>query len=429
MTHCKSHRIIAASFRYIAGVVAAGFLLATLCALSAQAQSFTILHNFTGGADGTDPYAGLTIDSSGRLYGTTVGTDECYAGCGTVYTVSRRGSGWIFTSLYAFQGGDDGSAPVSTVTIAADGSLYGTTLRGGGTESCFGGRGCGTIYHLQPPAEFCASVSCPWHDTVLYSFQGFPDLMTPGSEVVFDQQGNIFGTADYGGPQEGSLGYGGIYELTPSQGQWIYHMVYELTYASGCNPLGAILRDQAGNIFGTAQQCGAHNNLGTAYELSPSGSGWTASVLYSFGQTQTDGEQPVIGLISDSAGNFYGTTPYGGPSGAGEVFELSPTAGGYSYSVLYGNFTGSYGPATKLVMDGAGNLYGAQYEGGAHNQGMIFKLTPGSGGWMLTDLHDFNGTDGTEPGVNMVLDRNGNLYGTARYGGSFGDGVVWELTP
>lgn len=393
-------------------------------ALAAQAQSFQVLHNFTGGADGTDPYGGLTIDRTGRLYGTTIGPDRCYVGCGTVYSFTRHGSGWLLTPLYAFQNPNEGNFPTAPVTIAADGSLYGTTTQGGGSGNC--SNGCGTVYRLQPPAEICRSVSCPWTETILYAFQGGEGLAFPGG-VVFDHAGNIFGAAASGPFTGGELG-GGLYELTQTQGHWSYQTLYEFPGSPyGCTPEGFVLLDQADNIYGTTYQCGAYGN-GTVYEISPSGSGWSPSFNYSFAQPP-DGIEPVTGLTSDAAGNLYGTTLYGGANGFGEVFELSPANGSYTYSVLYDSFSGGAGPASSLVMDAAGNLYGAQIFGGANNQGMIFKLTPGNNGWTITDLHDFSGEDGKNPSGSMVFDSNGNFYGTTENGGMYGDGVLWEITP
>lgn len=405
-------------------------ILATLLAVvpAVQAQTFQVLHNFTGGTDGFDPYGGLTIDRSGKLYGTTTGQLSCGAQCGTVYRLSQQGSGWIFATLYVFPGGVRGIGPASPVTIAADGSLYGTTSDGGLIGGCYG-YGCGTVYHLQPPAAFCKSVSCPWTETVLYTFKECPDLYIPASDgVAFNQAGDIFGAPSYGGLgcQDDNYGDGGLFELTPSAGGWDYQVIYKFSgNPDGCRPIGTVLVDQAGNMFGTTYQCGA-NGDGAVYQVSPSGAGWSESILYSFDVTH--GYGPAAGLISDSAGNLYGTTAYGGSNGWGVVFELSPANGSYTYSVLY-NFSGGVGPISRLSMDAAGNLYGAQYHGGANNLGMIFKLTSGSGGWTFTDLHDFSGNDGEYPVGNLALDGSGNLYGTASSGGPNGDGVIWEIMP
>ncbi len=396
----------------------------------AQAQTYTVLHNFIGGADETNSQSGLTISPSGQLYGTTLGPQQCTAGCGTVYRISRAGTGWILSTLYAFRGGTDGSAPGAPVTIAADGSLYGTTGNGGLLNGCYGS-GCGTVYHMQPPATICKSVTCPWTETTLYTFQNCPSLNLPGGGVAFDRSGNIVAVTGEGGLgcQDNNEGWGGVYELTPSSGGWTYQVVYQFTAGfDGCTPRGTPLVNQAGNILGTNYECGA-NGAGAVYEIKPSGSGWSESIVYNFGQTQTDGAEPFAGLISDSAGNLYGTTAYGGLNGSGEVFELSPAGSGYTYSVLYNSFSGGVGSTSRLTMDAAGNLYGVQYLGGANNKGMVFKLTPGSGSWTLSDLHDFDVSSGSNPIGQVALDAAGNLYGTTTQGGANGNGVIWEVTP
>ena len=158
--------------------------------------------------------------SGGNFYGTTHGPGYCFGdngACGGVFKFARSGSGWILTPLYLFRGGSDGSWPNAGVTIAPDGSLYGTTSSGGNGGSCNYGDtpGCGTVYHLRPPATRCASFLCEWKDTVLYAFHGYSDLQTPYAEVTFDQAGNLYGTAIFGGAY--SFG-GGVYKLTPSQG-------------------------------------------------------------------------------------------------------------------------------------------------------------------------------------------------------------------
>ena len=402
-------------------------VLATLLAVvpTVQAQTYQVLYNFNGGADETYSWGGLTIDQSGHLYGTTIGPLGCLAGCGTVYKFSHEGSGWVFSTLYAFRGGQDGTIVYAPVTIAADGSLYGTTVGGGLIGGC-SGNGCGTVFRLQPPATFCRSVTCPWNETVVYRFQECPSLHEPEDGVAFDRAGNMFGAPTWGGLGcvDDNPGDGGVFELTPSQGGWSYQTIYELPGGSdGCTPVGTVMVNQAGNVFGTSNQCGG----GTVYEVSPSGSGWNGFTLHSFEETDS-GSTPWAGLISDSAGNLYGTTAYGGLNDSGVVFELSPSNGSYTYSVLY-NFSGGGGSLSRLSMDTAGNLYGSQYAVGANMDGLIFKLTRGSSGWTFTDLHDFNGNDGSQPVGNLALDADGNLYGSTSLGGAHGYGVIWEITP
>jgi len=191
-----------------------------------QGQTFQVLYNFTGAADGGGPN-GVAIDRDGNLYGTTLLPGNCVFNgvCGGVFKLSRRGSGWILSSLYHFRGGDDGSWPNAGVTIGPDGTLYGTTTSGGGGPCTYGGiPGCGTVYHAQPPAHVCQAVSCPWAETVLHAFQGTGDVDNPYNDVTLDAAGNVYGAVTYGGLfPEG----GGVYSLTRSQGGWSYSLLDE----------------------------------------------------------------------------------------------------------------------------------------------------------------------------------------------------------
>jgi uncharacterized repeat protein (TIGR03803 family) len=165
------------------------------------------------------------------------------------------------------------------------------------------------------------------------------------------------------------------------------------------------------------------------YKLSPSGSGWTQTVLYNF-TGGNDGQNPVGGVILDQAGNLYGGTFDGGINGGGTVYELSPSGGGYTFATLY-SFTGGYGgPYNKLAFDAEGNLYGATEGDGAKGDGMVFKLTPSQSGWTLSDLHDFtDGTDGGVPYGGVAVDAQGNIFGTASLGGVTNHGLVFEIMP
>jgi uncharacterized repeat protein (TIGR03803 family) len=199
----------------------------------------------------------------------------------------------------------------------------------------------------------------------------------------------------------------------------------------GQTPQGALISDSSGNVYGTTVSGGAFG-LGTVFELSPSGAGYTERVLYSFGSTGADGTNPAAGLIMDASGNLYGTTVNGGVGNFGTVFELSPNgSGGYTESILF-NFNGVSGasPEGSLIRDASGNLYGTTYSGGFSNVGTVFKLSPPSGGstWTVTLLYDFSGPDGSNPYAGLVMDASGNLFGTTSSGGTNGFGTVYELT-
>ena len=223
-----------------------------------------------------------------------------------------------------------------------------------------------------------------------------------------------------------------VYKLTPTGGGWTESVLYSFDGGSdGASPWAGVTLDEAGNIYGTTASGGAFG-VGTVYELSPSGSGYTKKILHSF-QTQSDGSEPYAGVVLDRSGNLYGATQFGGSGGGGTAFELSPSGGSWTYTVIY-PFVGSggghaKGPVGDLAMDNARNLYGTTAGDGAFRYGSVFKLTPGSGGWTYTSLHDFTGgSDGQLPRSNVVFDASGNLYSTA-YGGVDGKGVVFEIAP
>ena len=381
---------------------------------AAQAQTYNILHSFSGVGDGGTPSAGLTMDRAGNLYGTA---QYGGAGNGTVFKLSHPGSGWILSTLYAFQGGNDGLGPEARVIFGPDGGLYGTTTSGGF-------QGYGTVFELRPPVTACKSAICPWTETVLYRFQGGNDGIDPAyGDLTFDPMGNLYGTTSGGGLQLcGGNTCGVVFKLTRSSGGWTESVLYSFTGGKdGGTPYSGVIFDSTGNLYGTAYYGGA-NTLGTVYELSPAGSAWTEKTLTDF--SGGGGGSPLGGLTFDPQGNLFGT----GFSG-GTAFELKPSSGNWIYSLLY-TFNGFDGPFGSLTLDGAGSVYGTNSSGGTYDQGFVFKLTPANGGWTFTDLYDFTGgNDGGFPLSNVILDSKGNLYGTAYLGGAAGYGVVWEITP
>ena len=229
----------------------------------AQAQTYQVIYNFTGGPDGAYPEAGLAA-RGGVFYGTAYqggGSNR-----GTVFKLARNGSGWIFSPLYSFTGRADGSAPIAAVVFGHDGTIYGTTEFGG--HNC--GVGCGTVFHLRPPATICKSILCFWTETVLYQFSGSSDGANPGyGQLTFDQAGNVYGTTFFGGVNA----QGVVYELTPSGGGWTERAIHTFSGSSdGENPYSSVVLDAAGNLYGTTYAGGAHG-YGTVFQLTPSGSG------------------------------------------------------------------------------------------------------------------------------------------------------------
>lgn len=227
----------------------------------------------------------------------------------------------------------------------------------------------------------------------------------------------------------------GAWATTPDAGTATFNVLYDFTYGNdiGTSPSGTLILDTAGNLYGTAGNAGA-NWGGSVFELTPNNGTWTANVLYSFGSSGVDGIIPIGSLVRDAKGNLYGTTNSGGADGYGTVYELSPSgSGGYTETILY-NFTGGQdggGPQAGLVLK-SGSLYGTANSGGAGNAGTVFELSPPkkkAHPWTFSVLHPFSTSDGSTPQAKLIFDTKGNLYGTTTWGGTGANGVVFELTP
>jgi len=411
------------------------FVLTIISTCAVQAQTFSVIHTFTGGGDGANPAAGLTLDGGGHLYGTTYfgGHDRgnCTGtGCGTVYKLSYK-SEWIFTRLYPFTGTGDGSNPNSKVVIGSDATLYGSTDLGN------------NVYNLKPPPTSPPSANASWTIRLVYQFGSVGDGNHPRGSLAFAAGRTIYGTTYSGGGNWnlcGGTGCGRVYELTPSEGGWTETPLYDFTgQADGSYPAGGVIFDHSGNLYGTASQ-GGPSQFGVVFELTNS-SGWQENTLYGF-QGGSDGAFPLAGLIFDQSGNLYGATSSGGAANGGTVFSLTLVSGNWTSNLLSSldGSSGSTGPMNSLIMDSAGNLYGTTYSDGAFGFGNVFELTLSGGNWTYTSLYDFTGgSDGAYPVGGVTLDANGNLFGTTYAGGSTGSfcdvnfshqcGVVFEITP
>jgi uncharacterized repeat protein (TIGR03803 family) len=389
-------------------------LLMMVFATQLHAQTLTVLHSFSTVRDGYEPLAGLAIDAAGNLYGTTPfgGDSNQCGGCGTVFRLLHKNSGWIYSTILSFNGAD-GAMPVAQLVFGPDGSLYGTATAGGSG-------GGGTVFNLKPQPRACTTALCPWQATVLHNFSYSDGYYA--TNIAFDHGGNLYGTTQYGG----STGAGVIYKLTPSNGSWTFSLLSDFA-GSGVSVANGVVPDQDGNLYGTAY--GPYP--GAVFELANSGQ---VQILFNFTFSPQTGIDPDSGLILDSSGNLYGQTLFDGPGGdGGTVFELSPLNGGWTFNTLHGFPGGSHNGTEgnpNLTMDAQGNLYGTTTWNGAFGYGRVFKLTPSGGGWVYTDLHDFaGGNEGCAPWSNVVMDSQGNLYGTASGCGANGVGTVWEITP
>lgn len=397
------------------------FLIGIATAQSSRAQTYSVLYSFTGGTDGAIPLGGLTRDSAGNLYGTTAsGATEQQKG--TVFKLSKTGH---FTLLHSFgTGGAGGANPYAGVIRDSAGNLYGTTLNGG--------LNYGTIFKLDKKNNF----------TVLYTFSGGTDGQGPDAPLVLDPAGNLYGTTPMGGSAkcDGGAGCGVAFKLDPQGNETVLRTF--LWGKRGTFPSAGLLRDAAGNLYGTTIE-GGQQYRGVVFKIDPAGN---ETVLHSF-QPQPDGQNPWSALVRDSAGNLYGTTVAGGNKkcsgrGCGIVFKLDPNG---IETVLY-TFTGGKSdgasPNGPLVFDSAGNLYGTTFDGGTQGPvcadqgcGVVFKLDPSG---KETVLYSFSGgTDGAFPFAGLVIDSAGNLYGTAAHGGNLNDcpqsgggcGVIFKIAP
>ncbi len=380
---------------------------------AAHAQTLTVLHNFTGGQDGSGPQGLVAVDRAGNFYGSAPygGSRGCSGGCGTVFRSSYKNGAWIFTPLYGFRGGDDGATPFAGVTLGPDGAIYGTTLDGGGT-GCNGG--CGTVFKLTPPAQFCHMALCAWTETVLYRVNNPNDPGGFFGGVILDHAGNIYGMGAFGGTGDAGV----VYELSPSGGNnYTLNVLYSFQGPTdGGVPLGNLGMDAAGNLYGTTTYDGAHG-YGSVFKLVRNGAGWTFQLLYSF-TGGSDGGYPQGNVVLDSAGNLYGATGYGGG-----VFEITPSG---NYSVIAPSLAFLQSP---ISMGPDGNIYGTNYGDGSHGDGSIFQLAYSQGTWTHNILYSFgNGPGGALPLSEVAFDANGNLYGTTTFGGQ-DDGAAWQLAP
>ena len=404
-------------------LVALAVVAATLALPAARAQTLNVLHAFTGGQDGHEPVAGVTMDAAGNLYGTTYYGGE--NNVGVVYKLAHKGSGWVLTPLYNFQKGQGagGYAPVAGVTIGRDGNLYGAAVEGGVYSA-------GTVYKLSPPATACKSVLCLWTETPLYQFNGGVAGAHPQGTLIFDSAGNLYGTTASGGTSNEGV----VFKLTPSGSGWTESVLHSFTGSpDGSAPISGVTFDAYGNLYGTTDIGGVGNN-GTVYELSPSGSGWTERILYAF-QGSTDGSTPYAGVVLDPEGNVFGATLYAGAGDGGTIFELKPSNGNWLFNVLYSpELAGLGGSSGTPALSSNGTLYGTLFSGGGqgcsgYGCGTVFQLSPSNGGWVYSSLYNLNdGAGSGNPEGALILDSAGNLYGTTS-GLLGGDGSVFEIAP
>lgn len=413
-------------------------LLAVVCSVKAQpVSSGKVIYTFQGGADGSEPYSDLTLDASGNLYGTTFsgGTGCNGYGCGTVYELVRGKNSWQHQVLYSFTDNPDGAEPQSGVVFDSSGNLYGATEAGGNL-------GCGVVYKLAPNSQG------GWTESVLYSFTCLSSGAFPRSDLVFDNQGNLYGTT-YGGATgtgfcggqfSGFSGCGTVFRLSPnSDGSWTETAIYNFQGApDAAIPYGALVPDGKGGFYGASEYGGSggcstgHGDFdppdgcSAVYELTPSGAGWTETVIYSFFRGRGFARNPSGGFVVGGPNLLFGSSWSGG-NGLGTLFRLDQSGKVWTQSILhrfYGNPDGRT-PVGRLAKGPQDTWIGVTNSGGANRYGTVFAVEPGKSGLQERVLFNLDGSIGN-PESGPVVDSQGHIYGTAVTGAG---GSIYEVIP
>lgn len=384
----------------------AAFLALTLASAAQQTES--AIYNF-GDANGAYPHGGLAFDSHGNIFGTA--TSGGFFNQGVVFELQpESGGSWSGRTIYNFGNiANDGAQPYASLVVDSSGNVYGTTSTGG----AYGG---GTVFELIPNSRG------NYNETILHSFGSGTDGNKLYSNLIFDSSGNLYGTTYLGGTNN----TGTVYELSSTQGGWTETILYNFGADTTPNlPYAGVIFDPNGNLYGTALNGGAYIN-GAVYELSRNAHGdWIETTLHSFGRFE-DGYLPYGGLVFDSTGNLYGTTSSSGPHypwTAGVIYQLAQQSGGKWEESLLTRF--GYGggvPYDAPVVDAEGNVYVTLYYSG------VLELSPKTGGgWTPNYLSGDNRLEGFELYGGVILDSSGNIYGTALCCGTYGYGTVFEI--
>jgi len=407
-------------------------------AKTSSGYTYSVLYNFCSAAnctDGKTPNAGLIEDAAGNLYGTTIGGgisssscqyDSQFIGCGTVFKIDIAGHETVLHAFCSVAGCVDGANPTASLIQDAEGNLYGTTYSGGAN-------GGGTVFKVDNNGN----------ETVLYSFcsaSGCSDGKNPYAGLIRDADGNLYGTTVFGGNSNSSCSAstcGTVFQLDNTNHETV---LYPFCSASGCtdgaNPYASLLRDAAGNLYGTTYEGGNDifecSGCGTVFKLDGAGH---ETVLHAFCTPSVgcaDGYGPMDGLIEDAASNLYGTTSGGGVND-GTVFKLDSSGAEtvlYNFCSLWNCADGGQ-PYAGLIQDAAGNLYGTTTDWGAHDGGIVFMLDDAGNETVLYNFcSDEPGSfclDGAAPVAGVIQDGEGNLYGSTPFGGGNDGGAVFAL--
>jgi uncharacterized repeat protein (TIGR03803 family) len=408
----------------------------------------SVIYSFDANPDGIDPRSNAIRGSDGNFYGTTYSGGA--SGLGTVFKITPAG---VETVLHSFAGGTaDGSNPSAALVQGSDGNFYGTTYTGGAS-------GLGTVFEITLAGA----------ETMLHSFAGAPvDGSGPLAALVQGSDGSLYGTTLVGGTDN----QGTVFKMTPTGAETVLHSFAGNTVDGGY-PSAALLQGSDGNFYGTASNSGPGGG-GIVFMVTPAGA---ESVLHSFTSFNRDSSYPTAALIQASDGNFYSTSSRGGTNNAGTIFKITPAGVETLLYSFAGGVSDGQGPYAALVQGKDGNLYGTTVQGGATDNGTVFKITPAGAETLLhsftggsdgslplgaliqasdgnlysttensgaslsgslvmftltgteTTVYSFNsGTEGQKP-VGLIQANDGNFYGTTNQGGARGNGTVFKITP
>ncbi len=367
------------------------------------APTLATLTTFNGNGNGINPTVGYLSGDGRTLYGTTEGGGP--GGGGTVFAVPTGGG--AVTTLGTFNAGTSGSEPEPGLVVDRSGNLYGTTYTGGTGSD-------GTVFRVPAGGGVATPVA---------AFNGAGNGANPYAGLTADAAGNLYGTTQLGGANN----QGTVFEVPAAGGGQVVTLATFDGAGNGAQPHAGLLAGAAGTLYGTTFQGGA-NGFGTVFAV-PAGDGGQVVTLATFNGAGNGANPGGEGtLISDAAGNLYGTTRYGGADDVGTVFELPAGGGGQVVTLATFNGTGNGAqPSAGLVLDAAGDLYGTASAGGADSHGTVFEVVAGTGA--VTTLATFNGTgNGADPDPGLIVDPAGDLFGTTRTGGATGDGTAFEVT-
>jgi uncharacterized repeat protein (TIGR03803 family) len=312
---------------------------------------------------------------------------------------SASSAEYTLTTLATFNGAN-GASPTAALIADAAGNLYGTTEFGDPN-------GSGTAFQVAADTHAL---------TTLVNFDNVGG-QCPYAGLIADASGNFYGTTLF----DSAIGsYGAVYRL--AAGTYEPTIVVSFGYTNGSKPRAGLIADASGNLYGTTQRGGEHG-YGTVFEVASGTS--TVTTLASFSGVGSDGAIPSGALIVDAAGNLYGTTADGGPTGDGTVYEVDASTHAVSILATFNHANGTF-PYSALLRDADGNLYGTTEGGGKYGGGTVFEVLAGT--HSLITLATFNGANGLYPAAALIADSIGNLFGTTTGGGLNGDGTVFELS-